>query len=216
MTEQLLRPRRDRGRKRTAVTARQKRTIIISAAAAGTVLLAGLGLHTHQSAVVESLKALTPVLEDDSRYDNSPASGLRGDTVFTGPEWQAHAVMVEAATASERLAQAEDVLDRASGVWLPWLSGDADAAAEEFLANDPATVREAEFRKVYDQTEAACQSPSAGIPTEMYISSWTAAGHPEATKFTSDAITPGHSDAVTEAAYKAAMTAGLVYLCPAQ
>lgn len=205
MTEEL-RLRRRRSRNRTPLIVGLSATVAAAAALTG--------LHVLQSGATEELEAMVPSVATDEAYVTPQAEAFREHLVFSGPEWTAHSVMVEAATASERLERAGEVLDRSAGVWLPWLSARAGDAAEAYLGNDPDALHEAEFRIVYDQTKAACDAPSTGIETAAYIDAWTAVGHPEATTWSSPAITPDHSQAVTTAAYKAAMTAGLEFLCP--
>lgn len=205
MTEEL-RPRRRRNRNRTPLIVGLSATILAGVALAG--------LHAAQSGTVEDLEAMVPTVAVDDAYVSPEAEAFREHLVFSGPEWTAHSVMVEAATASERLDRAGEVLDRSSGVWLPWLSARAGDAAEAYLGNDHAQLREAEFRVVYDQTKAACEAPSTGIETAAYIDAWTPLSHQEASEWSSPAITPEHSREVTAAAYKAAMTAGLEFLCP--
>lgn len=205
MTEEF-RPRQRRSRNRTPLIVGVSATVVAGLSLAG--------LHTLQTRTVEDLETMVPSAAFDEAYETPQAEAFREHLVFSGPEWTAHSVMVEAATASERLERAGEVLDRTASVWLPWLSVRAEEAAGAYLGNDPAAQRETEFRIVYDQTKAACEAPSTGIETAAYIDAWTAVGHREVTEWSSSTVTPDHSQDVTAAAYKAAMAAGLEFVCP--
>lgn len=210
MTTEQLRPRGSR-KNATRLKSKRFRRILAGTLAATSAVAAVAAMHFAQAGTVADMEEAAVI---STVPDTSTSNIFREDPVFMSHEWRSLMVMIEMTTASDRLDQAADIASRRDSVWLPWLAGDAEAAARSFLEFDRAALADAEFARVHDQTLLACAAPASGTATALFIDSWNTVSAPAVPLRISHAITPEYADSVTSAAYRTAMRAGAAHLCP--